>query len=140
MKLAIVGSRNFTDYENFKLAVMKVLQEWNITLHEIVSGRNITLDEIVSGRNITLDEIVSGGAKGADSLAERFSKEFQIKTVIYRPDWNLYGKRAGILRNSDIVEHSTHMIAFPSRNGKGTQDSIRKAREKQIPVKVLYID
>ena len=121
MKLAIVGSRNFTDYDNFKLAVIKVLQEWNITLEQI-------------------DNIVSGGAKGADTLAERFSQEYQIKMVIYRPDWNLYGKRAGILRNTDIVESSTHMIAFPSRSGKGTQDSIRKAKDNKIPVKVLYID
>jgi len=121
MNLGIVGSRNFTNYESFKKAVFKVLTEWNIELKDIKN-------------------IVSGGAKGADTLAEKFSKEYEINMIVYKPNWNLYGKKAGILRNTDIVENSTQMIAFPSRYGKGTQDTIRKARNKKIPIKVLYID
>ena len=94
-------------------------------------------------RNIELkniENIVSGGAKGADTLGEKFSKKYGLNIIIYKPNWNLHGKKAGILRNTDIVEKSTHMIAFPSKYGKGTQDSIRKAENKKIPIKVLYID
>ena len=121
MNLGIVGSRNFTDYNSFKRAVFKVLEEWNIELKNI-------------------ENIVSGGAKGADTLGEKFSKKYGLNIIIYKPNWNLHGKKAGILRNTDIVEKSTHMIAFPSKYGKGTQDSIRKAENKKIPIKVLYID
>ena len=121
MNLGIVGSRNFTDYVSFKKAIFKVLTEWNIELKD-------------------LESIVSGGCKGADTLAENFSKEYNINMIVYKPNWNLYGKKAGIIRNTDIVEISTHMIAFPSRYGKGTQDSIRKSEIKKISIKVLYID
>jgi hypothetical protein len=119
MKLGIVGSRDFHDYKSCKLAILKVLNEWKINIFDI-------------------ECIVSGGAKGADTLAEMFADEYQIKKIIFLPDWKLYGKFAGIRRNTDIVNASTHIIAFPSRNGRGTQDTISKARN--IPIKVLYID
>jgi len=121
MNLAIVGSRNFNDYENFKKAVFKVLEQWSFKIEDITN-------------------IVSGGAPGADTLAEKFAKEYKINTIIYKPNWNLYGKRAGILRNTDIINSSTHVIAFPSRYGKGTQDSIRKAEINKLTIKILYID
>ena len=51
IKLAIVGSRDFTDYERFKEAVLQTLLNWNVNKTDI-------------------EYIVSGGAKGADTLAE----------------------------------------------------------------------
>jgi len=90
-KLAIVGSRDYCDYDNFKIHV----------------------DQYITSIGIILEEIVSGGAKGADSLAERYAKEHGIKMVIYEPDWESYGKKAGIMRNTDIINHATHVIAFP---------------------------
>lgn len=124
MKLALVGSRNFTNYDQFKQAVCKVLDQWDLTIEDV-------------------ECIVSGGARGADSLAERFAKEHDIQTNIFRVtsnDWKKYGKSAGILRNTSIVDNSTHMIAFPSRSGRGTQDSINKARSKGLRIQILYID
>jgi predicted Rossmann fold nucleotide-binding protein DprA/Smf involved in DNA uptake len=56
MKLALIGSRDFNDYESFEAAILKVLsEEWKILISEF-------------------SHIVSGGAKGADSLAERKKK------------------------------------------------------------------
>ena len=51
MKLAIVGSRTFNDYELLKDEVDKLLKKYNIT------------------------EIVTGGARGADTLAEQYAKD-----------------------------------------------------------------
>ena len=121
MRLALVGSRNFIDYKSFKLAIFKTLQEWNKDISDIKC-------------------IISGGAKGADTLAEQFAREFNIETQIYRVDWKQYGRGAGLMRNTTIVNDSTNMIAFPSKFGKGTQDSIRKAHISCDKVKVLYID
>ena len=121
IRLGIVGYRNFTDYVSLKAAVLKVLQEWNIELTNV-------------------KYIVSGGAIGTDILAEKFAKEFNIPTLIYKPEYNLYHGKAPLLRNTTIVENLTHLIAFPSVNGKGTQDTIKKAINKAIPIKVLYID
>lgn len=73
MKLAIVGSREFTDYKRFCIDVENVLKEWNATDVEIISG----------------------GVDGADSLAERYSREvLKREPIIFPADWNKYGKGA----------------------------------------------
>ena len=59
MKVGVIGSRNFNDYELVK---------------ETLTRLKITL-------------LVSGGAKGADSLGERYANENNITTLIFKPDW-----------------------------------------------------
>ena len=104
--VGIVGCRKFKNYELFK----KKVQEW-----EKLNGK------------ITM--IVSGGATGADSLAERYAIEHNIGISIYKPDWIKFGKAAGIMRNTDIVNSSNRLIAFPSKSSVGTWDSINKAKK-----------
>ena len=105
MKLAVVGSRNFSDYELLKSK----------------------LDLIHKRKPITL--IVSGGAKGADSLSERWAKENNIPTKIFIPDWNKFGKKAGFLRNEDIIKNSDAVIAFWDGESRGTLSSINLAEK-----------
>jgi hypothetical protein len=121
MNLAIVGSRNFNDWELCKKTVLDALKEWNIDVNDI-------------------NNIVSGGARGADTLAERFAEEYGISMIVFKPDWNKHGRAAGILRNSDIIAKSTHVVAFPSKRGRGTQDSIRKAEGSNKKLKIVWID
>lgn len=102
MKLAIIGSRGFNDYELLKS----------------------TVDAIKN--NITL--IISGGASGADSLGEKYADEFNIPKMIYYPDWEKYGKMAGYLRNIDIVENADVVLAFWDGKSRGTLHSINLAK------------
>lgn len=123
INLAIVGSRNFTDFNKFEITVDDALKEWGLTTNHI-------------------NRIVSGGAKGADTLADWYAKHNGIALTVYVPDWKAFGKAAGIMRNTDIVNDCEYLIAFPSRSGKGTQDSIKKACNSTPPkkLKVVYID
>ena len=77
--------------------------------------------------------VISGGAAGADTMGEKWAKMRKIPTKILKPQWKnaqgVYDKAAGIKRNTDIVAACTHMVAFPSDQGRGTQDSILKARK-----------
>lgn len=116
-KLAIVGSRHFQDYHFFTTK----LDEW---IHKY--GKP--------------EFIISGGATGADSLAELYAKANNIPTIIFKPDWTKFGKAAGPIRNTEIVNACTNLIAFPSRSGKGTQDSITKASKMNKIFEVHYID
>jgi hypothetical protein len=84
MKVAVIGSRTFKDYEEMK----KTLSLLNIT------------------------QIISGGATGADTLSEQYAKEKGIPTVIFVPDWKNKGKSAGFIRNSDIVKEAELIVAF----------------------------
>lgn len=100
MKVAVIGSRNFSNYNLLKAI----------------------LDEIF------ITQIVSGGAKGADTLAERYAKENKIPTKIFLPDWNKHGVSAGFIRNTDIINDADYVVAFWDNKSNGTRDSINKAK------------
>lgn len=125
IKLAIVGSRNFTDYSLFKQVVSTFLEEFKSEFPDF-DYSSIT--------------IVSGGAQGADSLAKKFAIENNYPLIVFPPDWNKYGKAAGPIRNTLIVNECTHLIAFPSKDGSGTQDSINKAENAKKIFKKYPID
>lgn len=90
------------------------------------------------------DRVVSGGARGADSLGEAWAHARHLPVTSYRPQWlrpdGSVNRGAGLVRNSAIVSECTHMVAFPSKSGRGTQDSIKKARLKGKYVEVYWIE
>lgn len=111
MKVGVVGSRGFNNYD----MVRKELNQ---------------LSDVI-------DLIVSGGAKGADSLGEKWAIENGKQTLIFKPDWAKYGKRAGFLRNEDIVKNSDYVIAFWDGVSPGTKNSINLCEKFNIPVKIV---
>jgi len=115
MKIAIVGSRNITDYNLFKDYVLSIIKVKDIDL------------------------VISGGARGVDTLAERFAKEFNIETQIFPADWNRYGKAAGHIRNKDIIFNSDIVFALWDGKSTGTNNSINHAKNmnKQLHVKII---
>jgi hypothetical protein len=111
--VAIVGSRRRTDRE---------------TVASIVA--NLPADTV----------IVSGGAPGPDAWAEQAALRCGLATKIFRPDFH-GAKSQGArtrryhARNQLIVDAADEVIALvsPERRG-GTEDTIRPARAKGIPV------
>jgi len=82
-------------------------------------------------------EVVSGGAKGADKLGERYSKEKNLPVKIFLADWATLGKRAGFVRNEEMAEYADALIAFWDGDSKGTKHMIDIAKEKGLSVKVV---
>ena len=82
--------------------------------------------------------LVSGGAMGVDSLAEEYAKEHGLPIRIIRPNYELFGKRAPLLRNRQIVECADLVVAVWDGKSAGTAYTIDYAHEKGVPVK-LYI-
>jgi hypothetical protein len=105
MKLAIIGSRTFNDYE---------------FLHKVI-------DEFWYDGKIEL--IISGGAKGADSLAEKYANEHFVPLKVFPAEWDKYGKSAGYRRNVDIVKEADWVVAFWDGKSKGTKHSIDLANK-----------
>jgi len=120
INLAVVGSRNFTDYDTVCMGIIETLDLWKIGINQVSS-------------------IISGGATGVDSSAEIFSKYFDIKFVVFEAEWSKYGKSAGPKRNSLIVKNATHVIAFVTEDSVGTLDTIRKARESNLTINIVRI-
>jgi len=100
MKLAIVGSRTFTNYLFFKRVLSKKFHLYNI------------------------DCIISGGAGGVDTLAETFADMYDIPKKIFYPKWAIHGKQAGFIRNEYIIGVSDELIAFCDVKIKGTENRI----------------
>ncbi|MFW6236373.1 MAG: DUF2493 domain-containing protein, partial [Desulfovibrionales bacterium] len=103
MKIAIIGSRSFNDFE-FLSKTLRSTQD--------------------------IELVISGGARGTDSLAERWAKENDIPTLIFTPDWKRFGRSAGVIRNKDIIDNCDVVYAFWDGQSKGTKSSIEYAKKK----------
>lgn len=82
-------------------------------------------------------EIVSGGAKGADRLGEVYAAVREYPVKVFKANWDKFGKSAGYLRNKEMSEYATHLIAFWDGKSKGTKHMIDLAREKGLKIRVI---
>ena len=113
MNIAIVGGRDFSDYTLLKESLLAYISIYRVP-----------------------DNIVSGGAKGADTLATQFATEMGIPLLVFKPDYQKYGRGATLIRNTQIIKNAEVVFAFWDGESKGTKDSITKAKKLQ---KELYI-
>ena len=78
------------------------------------------------------DVIVSGGCpKGGDRFAGVIAKKYNVEIVLFPPDWEKYGKRAGFQRNAIIADKSEILIAIVTKNlseSKGTMNTVGMVR------------
>jgi hypothetical protein len=111
VKVGVVGSREFDDYEQLE----HVLNQLN---------------------NVTC--IVSGGAKGADSLGEKYADENGLEKIIHLPDWDTHGKGAGFVRNTAIVRDADLVVAFWDGKSRGTRDTISKTFNSTVPLLIIH--
>lgn len=89
--------------------------------------------------------IVSGGAKGADSLAERYAKERGYGLVVFLADWEKYGRAAGYIRNHEMHEYISHMekrgvVAFWDGQSRGTKHNFELSEKYGNPIKVIRFE
>lgn len=112
MKIAVVGSRSFHNYEKLK----SVLQRYEIT------------------------EVISGGAVGADALAKKYAQEFNINLTEFIPDWKTYGRGAGVIRNKEIVMQADKVIAFWDGVSNGAKMTISFAKKLDKDVLVIIAE
>jgi hypothetical protein len=102
MKILVTGDRNWSD----KAAIEAALREYGAT------------------------EVVEGEARGADSLARDVAESLGWKVYKFPADWDSYGKAAGVLRNSRMIEEKPDMVlAFHDslKESRGTRDCVKRA-------------
>ncbi|MFW6226101.1 MAG: SLOG family protein [bacterium] len=116
MILSVIGSRHFNDYPYLSKKLYYIKNIYNI------------------------DFFVSGGANGADKLGEKWADENNIKKKIYYPNWKIYGKKAGFIRNKDIIENSDIVVAFWDHKSKGTKHSIDLANKNNKKIFIFHTD
>ena len=75
------------------------------------------------------DRIVSGGAIGADSFAEEYARNNKLEFKKYLPGSvpQLKNETPYTARNRKIAEECEVLLAFPSRESRGTWNTIMLA-------------
>ena len=123
LRVIIAGSRDFNDYELLKKSAI-----------EIITKKTMLPD---------LTRIVSGGARGADTLGERFANEMGLEISRFIPDWDELGKRAGYVRNAEMAKFAVEddndgmLIAFWDGKSRGTKHMIDLANKYGLEVHVV---
>jgi hypothetical protein len=83
--------------------------------------------------------VISGGARGADRLGEQYAIDEGIQIERFIPKWDLFGKRAGILRNEEMADAAEALIAIWDKKSTGTKHMIDAAKSRGLKVYVLYV-
>ncbi len=118
-RVVIAGCRDYDNYDEAKEYIEHCLS-------------NIKKENIII--------IVSGGARGADSLGERYAKENGYEIERYYADWDKYGKSAGPKRNKLMAEKADYVLCFWDGKSRGTKSMIEFAQGLNKPLKVKKIE
>lgn len=128
MKIIACGSRSWTDREMVymvldRVSVIRKL-DWDIWEHRVRM-------------------LIHGGAKGADEMAGQWALIAGIPQTVFRAQWDVFGRRAGMIRNQlMLTEGKPDLVLAFRMPGKspGTDDMIRRAREAGVRVEVYGPD
>lgn len=83
-------------------------------------------------------EVLHGGARGADLFAAGIARGFGMQVHAFPADWKTHGKRAGIIRNLQMLDENPALIlAFWDGESPGTRHMVSAAQERGIPVEVI---
>lgn len=110
MKLLVSGSREFSDFALTRRWLQALLLPGDILIH--------------------------GAARGADTAAAVVALEMGIECIPYPADWDKYGKKAGPIRNQQMLEaeHPDLVLAFPLHGSRGTWDMMDRAIKAKVHV------
>ena len=114
MKTIIAGSRTFNNY--YKL--QKNMFEFEFE------------------NDISVTKVLSGCAKGADTIGEEQANNNEIPIDYYPADWNKHGKKAGYIRNKEMLKYADALVAFWDGKSTGTKHMIDEAKKYNLKVAV----
>lgn len=122
--LAVVGSRDYND--------SSYIYETLDTLFSYLTEQGIIkcLTDVI---------IISGKARGVDTIARNYAIDHNMLDINILPDWDTYKKIAGFKRNYNIIRHANRVLAFRYDMSNGTADSIKHAKNLNIPSHVINI-
>lgn len=116
MRMIITGSRHYNDKETIIDAIEENLGDCYI-------------EDVV---------IIEGGARGADTIAHNHGLDMGYVVETYHANWDKYGKKAGGIRNQQMVDSGADIcLAFPLEGSIGTYDCIRRAKKSGIHTVVV---
>jgi hypothetical protein len=118
---------------------MKLIIAGSRTLDWITPGH---ISEYVQALDIPeITTIVSGTARGIDKVGELFAELVGLECARFPANWDLYGKKAGHLRNFEMAQYADALLIVwdgESRGSKNMKDTMI-AMNKDVYEVVLTI-
>jgi hypothetical protein len=118
-KLIVAGSRNIKEYS----ISCTCIKAW------------IDMNEGF----LTLKEIVSGAAEGPDTHGIYYAEATNIAYRTFRPQWDKFGKKAGILRNIDMGNYADELLVIYDGKSRGTAHMIKYMTDLKKPVTIFEV-
>ena len=108
MRTIIAGSRTFSDAE--------------------------VMGEVLGKCGWKISRVLCGGARGADALGEEWAFKNNVPVSYFPAQWDVYGKRAGFVRNEEMANKADALVAFWDGESKGTLHMINAAFRKKLAI------
>lgn len=85
---------------------------------------------------LNIDKIICGDANGVDKLTEMWYHltDRDLEYEEYEADWDKYGKSAGPIRNSQLIDDAHALLAIWDGKSTGTKDAMDKAVDSGMDV------
>lgn len=116
LRILVTGSRDFRDTDLAKRALV-----WAANVAGVDNPADVT--------------VVHGDARGADSVMAEVAASFGCVIEGHSARWDELDKRAGIVRNCEMVDLGADVcLAFPLPGSRGTWHCMREAEKAGIPV------
>jgi hypothetical protein len=116
-----------------------ILENTMSTLTVLVCGGRdysdrLRLFKLLDYNRAKIGLLVHGAAKGADSLAGAWALSRGVRQLAFAAEWKKYGRKAGAIRNVQMLRDAVPdlVVAFPG--GVGTQHMIGIARKAGVRV------
>jgi hypothetical protein len=90
------------------------------------------LDQLAHDRQIVI--VIEGGARGADAIGRAWAEARGIDVITYFADWTGQGRKAGPLRNLQMLKDGKPTLVAALPGGRGTAHMVSIAREAGIQV------
>lgn len=116
--VVVAGSRSWNDYGLFCQHLERTLKMLGLKNYVMVSGK---------------------AKRGPDAMVIRWAEENNVRYVTYEADWTTHGKSAGFIRNTEMAEIATHVIAFWDMVSNGTKHMVNLAISKDIPTMMFSV-
>lgn len=94
------------------------------------------ITEEVFGKDVTQITLIHGAARGADSIADKVARFYNLHVEVYPADWQAHGKAAGPIRNQQMIDLGADVcLAFPKGESRGTRHCMKQAKKAGITVR-----
>lgn len=82
--------------------------------------------------------VITGDTPAIRRAVRSATRQRHLPTLSIHTDWPTYGRRAGIVRNEQIIDHADTVIAFCHGQSPETASAIRLARAAHKPVTLIF--